>query len=70
MRAGIEGSNSVLIRNGLDKLKVHGRVKCELIAELKTTGQNIKRFIKFMRGGYKEKSKKEQFCGIPAPNCA
>ena len=70
MRAGIEGSNSALKRNGLDKLNVRGKVKVEIICGLKTTVQNIKRFIKWKRGGYKEKPKKEPSSGMLAPNCA
>jgi len=64
MRAGIEGSNSALKRTGLDKLDVRGIIKSEIVCGIKTSVQNIKRFIKFKRGGYKPKSKPN---GIPAP---
>jgi len=55
-RAGIEGSNSALKRKGLGKLKVRGIAKCTIVCSLKVTAQNIKRFIKFKRGGYKTKA--------------
>lgn len=55
-RAGIEGSNSALKRTGLDKLAVRGKEKVRVICGLKVTVQNIKRFIKFMQGGYKQKT--------------
>jgi hypothetical protein len=70
MRAWIEGSNSALKRNGLDKLNVRGKTKVEIVCGLKTTVQNIKRFIKFMCGGYKEKPMKSPPGGILAPSCA
>ena len=54
-RAGIEGSNSALKRTGLDKLSVRGIVKSTIVCGLKVTVQNIKRFTKFMQGGYKPK---------------
>ena len=64
MRAGIEGSNSALKRNGLAKLDVRGITKTEIVCGLMTTVQNIKRFIKYKRGGYKKKPKP---VGVPAP---
>jgi hypothetical protein len=64
MRAGIEGSNSALKRKGLDKLDVRGIIKSGIVCALMTTAQNIKRFIKFKRGGYKPKPKPE---GVFAP---
>ena len=67
MRAGIEGTNSALKRTGLDKLDVRGIIKSEIICGIKTTVQNIKRFIKFKRGGYKPKPKQN---GIIAPSYA
>jgi len=70
MRAGIEGANSALKRTGLDKLYVRGIVKSEIVCGLKTTAQNIKRFVKFKHGGYKEKPMKGPSCGIPAPSFA
>ena len=54
-RAGIEGSNSALKRKGLEKIKVRGKIKSTIICGLKVTVQNIKRFIKFLQGGYKVK---------------
>jgi len=69
MRAGIEGSNSALKRNGLEKLDVRGITKSEIVCGLMTTVQNIKRFIKFKRGGYKPKPKPRSE-GILAPNYA
>ena len=55
-RAGIEGTNSALKRTGQKKLDVRGIEKCTLVSGLKVTVQNIKRFIKFMQGGYKPKN--------------
>lgn len=55
-RAGIEGSNSALKRKGQKKLDVCGKAKCALVSGLKVTVQNIKRFIKYMQGGYKPKN--------------
>jgi hypothetical protein len=69
MRAGIEGSNSALKRTGLDKLEVRGIIKSTFVCGLKTTAQNIKRFTRFMRGGYRQKPKIRPICGIPAPIC-
>lgn len=56
MRAGIEGSNSALKRKGLEKLPVRGKVKSTTFCALKVTAQNIKRFIRFIQGGYKPKT--------------
>ena len=67
-RAGIEGSNSALKRKGLEKLDVRGITKSTIVCGLKTTVQNIKRFIKFSLGGYKPKQPKRTFCGTIAPN--
>lgn len=55
-RAGIEGTNSALKRSGLNKLDVRGKGKAKVVSALKVTAQNIKRFIKFMQGGYKSKA--------------
>ena len=55
MRAAIEGSNSALKRKGLRKLKVRGKAKCTVVCGLKVAAQNIRRFTKFMLGGYKSK---------------
>jgi len=55
-RAGIEGSNSALKRTGLDKLNVRGKAKTTVVCGLKVTAQNIKRVIKYLRGGYGRKT--------------
>ncbi len=67
-RAGIEGSNSALKRKGLDKLRVRGKAKSSVVCALKVTAQNIKRFIKYLQGGYKPKANKLK--GIPVPICS
>jgi hypothetical protein len=67
-RAGIEGSNSALKRKGLDKLRVRGMAKSSVVCGLKVTAQNIKRFIKYMQGGYKTKNLQLQ--GVPVPVCS
>ena len=51
-RAGIEGSNSALKRKGLKKLGVRGIAKSRVVSGLMVTVQNIKRFTKYMLGGY------------------
>ncbi len=56
LRAGIEGSNSALKRTGLKKLPVRGKIKSTMMCGFMVTGQNIKRFIKYMQGGYKPKA--------------
>ena len=56
-RAGIEGSNSALKRTGLKKLKVRGKAKSKVVCGLKVAAQNIKRFTKYLRNGYKPKIK-------------
>lgn len=66
-RAGIEGSNSALKRNGLDKLDVRGGNKVKVVAAYKVIAQNISRFVKFMRGGYKAKAPNIPSYGINAP---
>lgn len=67
MRAGIEGSNSALKRTGLQKLNVRGKIKSSMVCGIMATGQNIKRFIKFLQGGYKEKNKNFPLYGTPVP---
>jgi hypothetical protein len=69
-RAGIEGANSALKRKGLRKLDVRGDVKVTYVAGLKVTVQNVKRFIKYMQGGYKQKTKNLLINGIPIPICS
>ncbi|MBA1337124.1 MAG: hypothetical protein HPY66_3560 [Firmicutes bacterium] len=66
-RAGIEGSNSALKRSGLDKLDVRGKAKSTVVCGLKVTVQNIKRFIKYLQGGYKPKTTNIPLPGISAP---
>jgi hypothetical protein len=66
-RAGIEGSNSALKRTGLYKLNVRGRAKSTVVCGLKITAQNIKRFIKFLQGGYKPKESRIPPYRIPVP---
>jgi len=66
-RAGIEGSNSALKRTGLDKLDVRGKAKTTVVCGLKVTVQNIKRFIKYLQGGYKPKTSNALPTGIPVP---
>jgi hypothetical protein len=66
-RAGIEGSNSALKRTGLDKLDVRGKAKSTVVCGLKVTVQNIKRFIKYMQGGYKPKNYNLPPKRIPVP---
>lgn len=66
-RAGIEGSNSALKRAGLDKLDVRGKAKSMVVCGLKVTVQNIKRFIKYIQGGYKPKTSNATPRGILVP---
>ena len=67
MRAAIEGSNSALKRKGLKKLNVRGQAKSTVVSSLKITAQNIKRFIKYMQGGYKPKKAVAPIYGIAMP---
>ena len=69
-RAGIEGSNSALKRKGLKKLKVRGKAKSKVVSGLKVTAQNIKRFTKYLLGGYKPKILDAPPNGIIMPNPA
>lgn len=59
-RAAIEGTNSALKRTGLAKLNVRGKIKAEIVCSYKVLAQNIKRFTKFLRGGYKTKPNSNQ----------
>jgi hypothetical protein len=68
-RAAIEGTNSALKRKGLTKLRVRGKAKSSVVCALKVMAQNIKRFTKFMLGGYKPKNSKNPINGIIAPVC-
>ncbi len=67
-RAGIEGTNSALKRTGLAKVRARGLVRSTMVCGLKVAAQNIKRFIKYMQGGYKPKNFNASPIGIPAPN--
>lgn len=67
-RAAIEGSNSALKRTGLEKLNVRGKVKSTIVCGLMVTGQNIKRIIKYIQGGYKPKKESVSLQGITVPN--
>lgn len=67
-RAGIEGCNSALKRTGLEKLQVRGKIKATIVCGLMVTGQNIKRFIKYMQGGYKAKNNNTLSQGMAVPN--
>lgn len=66
-RAGIEGSNSALKRKGLDKLAVRGMVKSKIVCGLMVTAQNIKRFVKYIQGGYKQQNANIPPNGIIVP---
>jgi len=66
-RAAIEGSNSALKRTGLDKLDVRGMTKSTVVCGLKVTAQNIKRFIRYLQGGYEQKACSARPAGIPVP---
>ena len=69
MRAAIEGTNSAVKRKGLDDLDVRGEAKVTVICGLKAIGQNITRFIRYMRGGYdKRKATSSTPIGGPVPN--
>ncbi|QSQ07713.1 hypothetical protein H0A61_00029 [Koleobacter methoxysyntrophicus] len=66
MRAAIEGTNSALKRgHELDKLKVRGFVKCNMVVGFKVLAHNFKRFANYMI----EQSKKltPQATGISLP---
>lgn len=67
LRAGIEGSNSALKRTGLQKLAVRGKIKSRMVCGIMATGQNIKRFIKFLQGGYKKKIANSPQYATPMP---
>jgi len=66
-RAAIEGTNSALKRKGQGKLRVRGINKCTAVSIYKATAQNIKRFIKFMQGGYKAKASGTPPNGVSLP---
>jgi hypothetical protein len=66
-RAAIEGSNSALKRTGLEKLRVRGWHKCKTVCGLKVMAQNIKRFIKYLQGGYPLKKPQSYSQGIFVP---
>jgi hypothetical protein len=66
-RAAIEGTNSALKRTGQGKLRVRGINKCTAVSIYKATAQNIKRFIRFMQGGYKAKAPGSSLSGASLP---
>jgi hypothetical protein len=66
-RAAIEGSNSALKRMGLKKLRVRGMAKCQVVCGLKVAAQNIKRFTKYLQGGYEPKIKEKPKSRILVP---
>jgi len=66
-RAGIEGTNSALKRKGQGKLGVRGIIRNTFVSGCKVAAQNISRFIKYMRGGYKPKPQKPPLDGVLAP---
>jgi len=69
-RAAIEGTNSALKRgHGLEKLLVRGKNRCTAVAGYKVIAQNIRRFTKFMLGGYQKAYPKPQCSGILVPIC-
>jgi len=69
-RAAIEGTNSALKRgHGLDKLLVRGLNRCTAVAGFKVIAQNIRRFTKYMLGGYRKSKPKPQCSGILVPVC-
>lgn len=68
MRAAIEGTNSALKRgHGLDKLRVIGIHRCTAVAGFKVIAQNIRRFTKYMLGGYHKTKPKQPSIGILMP---
>ena len=49
MRAGIEATNSALKRrHGMDRLRVRGLHKCQVVVGLKVTAQNFRRFCRYI----------------------
>jgi hypothetical protein len=38
-----------------DKLHFRGHIKCHIVSGYKIAAQNIKRFVRFMQGGYPTK---------------
>jgi hypothetical protein len=69
-RAAIEGTNSAVKRKGQGKLRVCGLNKCTAVSIYKAAAQNIKRFIKFVQGGYRKKPSGPPPNGIAVPNLA
>lgn len=66
-RAAIEGTNSALKQKGLDHLKVRGQAKVTVVSGLMVIAQNIKRFIRYMQGGYPPKQQPIKTQGIIMP---
>jgi hypothetical protein len=68
MRAGIEGTNSALKRgHGMDKLNVRSKVKCTVVAGLKITAQNIRRFVKHIQKAFKKLKPSINGITVPSP---
>ena len=68
MRAGIEGTNSALKRgHGMDKLYVRSKVKCTVVAGLKITAQNIRRFVKHIQQAFKKLKPNINGITMPSP---
>jgi hypothetical protein len=67
-RAGIEGTNSAMKRSqGLDKLLVRRIIRCTMDCCYKVTSQNIRRFVKYLQGGYDKTKPKRALYRITAP---
>lgn len=67
-RAAIEGTNSALKRgHGLGKLLVRGMNRCTAVVGYKIIAQNIRRFTRFMLGGYRKPKPQSPDSGILAP---
>ncbi len=67
-RAGIEGTYSAMKRSqGLDKLLVRRIIRCTMDCCYKVTSQNIRRFVKYLQGGYDRAKPKRALYRITAP---
>jgi hypothetical protein len=68
MRAGIEGTNSALKRgHGMDKLYVRSKAKCTVVAGLKITAQNIRRFVKYLQQAFNKLKPNINGITMPSP---
>jgi len=69
MRAGIEGTNSALKRrHGLDRLRVRGLAKSQVVVGLKVIAQNFRRFCRYVLEA--AKSLIEPYSGVTMPSMA